>query len=297
MPYRPPPPPQRFVDLRPTLHRFRYEKIAGLVVPNENQPGWVMYRPHAPGFVVRHADRDHDLEPGKVYVISPQTSFDLRLRQPLRPAPEPGFFSDMKTITAAEDEAALIRQGYMVMLFAHLTLGHDADRAQAGLFAVSEDRCLTALLDEAAALLQQTPTQFAFGMPASCVLTSALLAVLARLPATVWDRPALDPRLDQALRWAREHLAADLSTPALARQAQLSPNTFARLLHEQTGHTPQTVVRRYRLEQARLLLTHSELTIDQIAERCGFCDRFYFTRVFREQLDRSPAAYRRQTQH
>ncbi|MBN2643365.1 MAG: helix-turn-helix transcriptional regulator, partial [Victivallales bacterium] len=44
---------------------------------------------------------------------------------------------------------------------------------------------------------------------------------------------------------------------------------------------------------AASLLLHSKMSIDEIAEHTGFCDRYYFTRVFRKFRYTSPAKFRR----
>jgi transcriptional regulator GlxA family with amidase domain len=40
-------------------------------------------------------------------------------------------------------------------------------------------------------------------------------------------------------------------------------------------------------------LHHSALSIEQIAERCGFCDRYHFSRVFQKHREMGPATFRR----
>ncbi|HPA18718.1 MAG TPA: helix-turn-helix domain-containing protein [Verrucomicrobiae bacterium] len=49
-----------------------------------------------------------------------------------------------------------------------------------------------------------------------------------------------------------------------------------------------------RLNHCFRLLRHSSLTIEEIAEQCGFANRFYLTRVMREYRQTTPAAFRRQ---
>lgn len=47
-----------------------------------------------------------------------------------------------------------------------------------------------------------------------------------------------------------------------------------------------------RLEQSRKLLRESELSIQEIAEKCGFTDQNYFTKVFRKAEEITPSQYR-----
>ena len=60
-------------------------------------------------------------------------------------------------------------------------------------------------------------------------------------------------------------------------------------------HRPHDAVhlKQRRIEKASILLHHTDHSIDEIAELCGFGDRYYFTRVFTRQLGLGPAAYRK----
>jgi len=78
----------------------------------------------------------------------------------------------------------------------------------------------------------------------------------------------------------------------LAHNACMATNAFARLFLHNTGYPPHRYILRRRLEKACVLLHHSTRTIDTIARECGFCDRYYFSKAFKKETGRSPAAYR-----
>ena len=40
------------------------------------------------------------------------------------------------------------------------------------------------------------------------------------------------------------------------------------------------------------MLVSTVLSIDEIADRCGFANRYYFSRVFAQRMGRPPARYR-----
>ena len=79
----------------------------------------------------------------------------------------------------------------------------------------------------------------------------------------------------------------------VAAQLHLSPRTLKRRLREQ-GTGFQAIVDSVRLEQARLLLTETALSVDAIAASLGYSDTSNFNRAFRRWQGLSPAAYRRQ---
>jgi len=48
-----------------------------------------------------------------------------------------------------------------------------------------------------------------------------------------------------------------------------------------------------RVREAAHLLTHSPLSLDDVAEKCGFPNRVYLTRVFTRIVGEAPARFRR----
>lgn len=105
--------------------------------------------------------------------------------------------------------------------------------------------------------------------------------------------PALAPQVMKALAFVDEHLDADTANADLARAAGLSPGALNRLFKHQVGQTLHAYLRTKRIEKACLLLEFTDDTIDQIAEATGFCDRYYFSRIFKRTQDISPAAFRK----
>ena len=99
-------------------------------------------------------------------------------------------------------------------------------------------------------------------------------------------------RLAPLLRWIPEHVGEDLDVPALARRANMSERSFARIFARETGGTPARFVERARLDAARRLLTASDLPASTVAVRSGFGSEERMRRAFQRQLKVSPAAFR-----
>ncbi len=95
--------------------------------------------------------------------------------------------------------------------------------------------------------------------------------------------PAAAPSLGPCLDWAREHLELPLTVDDLARQAMLSPRTFARRFREMTGTTPLQWLCAERVRRAQDLLENTDNTVDRIADACGLRSaqvlRTHFTRI------------------
>ena len=93
--------------------------------------------------------------------------------------------------------------------------------------------------------------------------------------------------------WIDGHLGADISLAELARRSAMSPRTFSRRFREVTGSTPMQWVLAARMNEARRLLEHDGLSVDEIALRCGFGSALNLRLHFRQRLDTTPTAYRR----
>jgi transcriptional regulator GlxA family with amidase domain len=107
------------------------------------------------------------------------------------------------------------------------------------------------------------------------------------------EAAAQDPdRFDELLRWMAAHLRRDLSVPALAERAAMSPRNFARRFKEAMSVTPARYVQRLRVDAARRLLTDGALPIARVADRCGFPSAEAMRVAFQRELRVCPADFR-----
>ncbi len=95
------------------------------------------------------------------------------------------------------------------------------------------------------------------------------------------------------LTWMSEHLDEDLSVPALAARALMSPRTFARRFRAETGTTPAAWVARQRVVRAQELLERTDVPVDEVARLCGLGSSAQLRHHFARTLGTSPQAYRR----
>ncbi|MEH2272951.1 MAG: AraC family transcriptional regulator [Nostoc sp.] len=94
--------------------------------------------------------------------------------------------------------------------------------------------------------------------------------------------------LKQVTEYIHEHLHQDLKLTDLSAIAQLSPYHFLRLFKQQMGITPHQYILQRRIEKAKHLLKHSNLSIAEIAIRTGFCDQSHLTRCFKHIVGITP---------
>jgi AraC-like DNA-binding protein len=102
--------------------------------------------------------------------------------------------------------------------------------------------------------------------------------------------------IGKALDFMRINLHRDITRDETAQHAGISPGHFSHLLKERTGRSFTELLRQCRVDLACDLLTRSEESLAAIADRCGFCDQSYFTRVFRDVKGMTPRQFRKQLQ-
>ena len=93
--------------------------------------------------------------------------------------------------------------------------------------------------------------------------------------------------------WMADHLAEDLSVPALAQRAAMSRRHFARVFRRELGLTPAAYVEALRVEAARRALESGDRSLEAIAAACGFGAVETMHRAFRRRIATTPAQYRR----
>ncbi|CAN5145182.1 helix-turn-helix domain-containing protein [soil metagenome] len=100
--------------------------------------------------------------------------------------------------------------------------------------------------------------------------------------------------LGSVLVWATERLAEPLDVETLARQAHMSPRTFARRFRDETGTTPHSWITAQRLALAEEMLERTGNSIDVIAADAGFGNAATLRHHFTRARGVSPQVYRRQ---
>jgi transcriptional regulator GlxA family with amidase domain len=93
--------------------------------------------------------------------------------------------------------------------------------------------------------------------------------------------------------WMIRHLQEDLRVEHLAEQSNMSLRNFNRVFIKETGMTPAKFVEKLRVEVARKYLEDSDLSMEQIAEKCGLGGLVSMRRTFMRHMMVSPSDYRR----
>ena len=110
--------------------------------------------------------------------------------------------------------------------------------------------------------------------------------------ATPPPRPRTPDAMHGALEWARRRLDQPLTVADLAREARLSPRTFARRFRESVGTSPLQWLVGQRVRLAQELLETTDESIERIAHRTGFGTPANLRIHFARQTSVNPTTYR-----
>lgn len=119
--------------------------------------------------------------------------------------------------------------------------------------------------------------------------------VLSTLRERLPDGPpanSVDQALAPALAHLERHFAQPLAVADLAQRCKLRENAFTARFRAAYGATAVQYLRRLRAERAATLLSTTSWGASRIARACGFGNRTYLARVFREVIGITPGEYR-----
>lgn len=101
-----------------------------------------------------------------------------------------------------------------------------------------------------------------------------------------------DPELANALLYMREYACEGIGVPDVLKAVAISRSSLERGLRKLLGRSPNQELIRLKLLRAEEMLTHTDLTLSVIAERCGFRRTQHLAETFRELYGTPPGQYR-----
>lgn len=101
-------------------------------------------------------------------------------------------------------------------------------------------------------------------------------------------------KITETLYYISEHLHKELTVQHLAERCHINADYFSRLFKEQTGIRPLQFLQNKRIERAQLLLSTTDDTLQDIADKVGISNISYFSRLFTKLTNKTASAYRKE---
>ncbi len=98
--------------------------------------------------------------------------------------------------------------------------------------------------------------------------------------------------LKQVLEYIETHFSEEIKLSTLAEIVGMNENYFCRFFHSHTRQTPINYLSLYRIEQAANMLLGGNMSVTEIAFRCGFNDVGYFIKCFKKIKGCTPKQFR-----
>ena len=110
--------------------------------------------------------------------------------------------------------------------------------------------------------------------------------------ACMEGRKRYSPTVLLALSYIRRNFTQEVSLNQLSEYVYANASVLSRDFGAEVGMTLTEYVAALRIERAKKLLAESEVTIEKIAEECGYTGAKYFREQFKRLTGLSPQAYR-----
>ena len=123
-------------------------------------------------------------------------------------------------------------------------------------------------------------------------LTDASSLVLQKLASTQ-DTDTTHLTVKRMKSMIHEFYRTGIMLDEISRKLDMTPEYLGTLFHRETGTTFSNYVKNYRISKAKELLVGTNLKLYEVAEKVGYSDPKYFSRVFKEITGQLPVEYRR----
>lgn len=124
-------------------------------------------------------------------------------------------------------------------------------------------------------------------------MLAVLYSLFAALPRQGPVGSQRDLYVQKARNYVHKMIANPLSVESLAAYCGLDRHYLCRIFKAQTGLSLQAYVLDCRMRKAREMLTHSSLSVGDVARSVGYADPYNFSKMFKKHFGRAPALLRK----
>ncbi|HHW01041.1 MAG TPA: AraC family transcriptional regulator [Clostridiaceae bacterium] len=99
--------------------------------------------------------------------------------------------------------------------------------------------------------------------------------------------------VENSIEFMKNNIDKRLTLNDLTSYNNLSKTQLTDIFKEKTGYSPIDFFIRLKIQKACFDLDFTDMSVSEIAEKIGYSDQFYFSRLFKKIMGSSPSDYRR----
>lgn len=279
---------QLFTTINIQLHCCRYWILTEWECINMAFPFWRLYHNNHEGATIIFYGETFHLQKDTIILIPPNTSFSTKLRTAANQNVKESIVG--RKINSFEEILQIDNEVFTDHLFIHFNLGYRFDSVVPGVYAFKANDNMLSVVQKVKELCVEGLVEFDF--KSSAIINNLILTLLVQIDNRKWVFANYDKRIQNALHYIDNNIKEYISNHQIAAVGNMAINSFARRFKETVGVSVQQYIVKVRIEKARLLMHHSNKSIDEIAIECGFYDRHHFSKVFKNVLNVSPGYYK-----
>lgn len=161
-------------------------------------------------------------------------------------------------------------------------------------FKVSKDTLgsLVQLTNELQSELKERKSGYQFA--ATAIFMKIILTMAREFPADHYEAASFTGNdVFKLVEFMEKNITRKISMETLARQIHVSEPTLFRHFKNYLGCTPNSYILQLRVSKAAELLTQSDMSLDEIALKTGFCDANHLSKTFTRFTGDVPSKYRK----
>ncbi len=107
----------------------------------------------------------------------------------------------------------------------------------------------------------------------------------------------LSPQITKAITYMENHYMNRPSMEETARHVGFSAGYFSRLFHTQLGMPYSSYLNNIQIRNVQIFLSNTDLSVSEIADKCGYCHIDYLSAQFKKVTGISPLQYRQKSKY
>lgn len=253
-------------------------------------PFWRLYYNFQEGAYIKWQNKTYALKPDCIYLIPPYTDYSSYIGNHKIPLNGCNLTGGCTMVEGTEGLKELTNDGAIIHLFIHFMIDNIEGNYTQGIYEFPINKTEKELINGICESLMHDNCKI--DGAAYLKIDALIYNCLCKTAVNLWNMDSYDSRISKITNYISKHLDDPLTNETLASVVFLTPNSLARLFKDEVGITLQNYIRKQRIDYACSLFLHTNLSIEEVASKIGFSNRYHFSRVFRSVTHNTPARYR-----